>query len=436
MALQARAHLQCFGCIYFVLMMLVQLETMPFVPPVSTEGEVVVRGYDIKHWDDNEHVDMVDTDSTNSNSKKKNLLIPTPSDSRIWTYCPSNSSFPKSYCEHIVPDLSGSWVRIPNRTSYAPYCCEWRRGEHLQHPNTCSQERPFNRFEYNGLPWEYVETGDETKEKHVRHQMTGGNSCSCQNFTDDWAWQKQDNDDDSNLMQSLSPDHFCKLLGKRKVLFFGDSTMSQIASTVMNAVMPGGCAPQVYLMTGYTMLGIKKHKLRDADWYTVLQKYQPDFFIWSVGPHIHNELQWKEEIFEVLLANMTSEGTRRAFPNTQFIYRTNQPAGCHFNRTILLPDRVDQAARMFDFEAMNLQYYQWEWFYWRDVYALARCQQVGMRTLDLRMLYSRVDAHPGFDKKGGDCLHFCQPGPLDVVADVLYDLLLEEDEEKKTANAA
>jgi hypothetical protein len=42
-----------------------------------------------------------------------------------------------------------------------------------------------------------------------------------------------------------------------------------------------------------------------------------------------------------------------------------------------------------------------------------------MAILDLEPLYGRPDAHPGVD----DCLHYCMPGPIDLVATLLLQKL-------------
>lgn len=51
-----------------------------------------------------------------------------------------------------------------------------------------------------------------------------------------------------------------------------------------------------------------------------------------------------------------------------------------------------------------------------------------MPYLDMRMLYSRSDAHVNsLDASQNDCLHLCAPGPLDVVGRVFHNFLLEID---------
>ena len=61
-------------------------------------------------------------------------------------------------------------------------------------------------------------------------------------------------------------------------------------------------------------------------------------------------------------------------------------------------------------------------FYEYDNIVIRRLQELEIPFLDMRMLYSRTDAHPSsrlsvrmcrFDC---DCLHFCVPGPLDALA--------------------
>jgi len=60
---------------------------------------------------------------------------------------------------------------------------------------------------------------------------------------------------------------------------------------------------------------------------------------------------------------------------------------------------------------------------------ISRLQINGIPYLDMRMLYSRSDAHVDSQIDNSvDCFHFCSPGPLDVVGRLFHQLLLDTDE--------
>lgn len=109
------------------------------------------------------------------------------------------------------------------------------------------------------------------------------------------------------------------------------------------------------------------------------------------------------------------------------VWKTQQPAGC--TDEIFHPEDPIRAAREFNFNKTDRsKEYGFDTFYPRDVYAMKRFQASGVPILDLRMLYSRSDAHRSSrDRHGRDCLHMIYPGPLEVLAPLLQRLLREID---------
>jgi hypothetical protein len=48
--------------------------------------------------------------------------------------------------------------------------------------------------------------------------------------------------------------------------------------------------------------------------------------------------------------------------------------------------------------------------------------------IDVQMLYYRTDAHPSsFNRQrvAKDCLHYCMPGPLDVIPRLIHHAIVE-----------
>jgi len=196
----------------------------------------------------------------------------------------------------------------------------------------------------------------------------------------------------------------CEKLGARKVLFIGDSAMQQTASTLMNALFPAGCQTQLFYRSGDTLVNIKYAKYNRGDyWVNSTLEVQPDIVILSAGPHVYGRGN-----YDFILKNVVAETQRlkqTALPNLQVVWKTQQPAGCA--KTITTEDIILGK----DFQ--HSEYYE------RDLYALSVFPRNGIPVLDIRMLYYRPDAHVG----GSDCLHLCNPGPLDIVAPLFSQLL-------------
>ena len=264
--------------------------------------------------------------------------------------------------------------------------------------------------------------------------QSGGHSCSCRgnrNFADEYVWsptassQLQPGQQQGQQQQTtFDASHTCRLLGNRTVLFLGDSTSQQAAATLMNALQPANCAPQVHFAQSDTLVGYKKSKERGFHWFSEVLRVQPDICVWGLGPHIKNQSVYRP-IFESVVTNMTryqneqrANGTRV----TQFVYKTQQPGGC--SSKDMLPIGADEAAAL---EMNRTAAYNYRFFYDRDLYALSYLANISMPVMDLRMLYARPDAHIDSQLTSGpqvDCLHICSPGPLDVVPD-LFQILLE-----------
>jgi hypothetical protein len=100
-----------------------------------------------------------------------------------------------------------------------------------------------------------------------------------------------------------------------------------------------------------------------------------------------------------------SKEIKQMYPNMQIVWKTLQPGGCTQNISSEIYSGND---------------YNYGLFYERDVYALSVLPQHGIHVIDMRMLYYRSDAHRPF---ANDCLHFCVPGPLDVIAPLFSQLL-------------
>ena len=313
--------------------------------------------------------------------------------------------------------LNGKWVYNKDKKFAVNVCCGWEHMEFLNHPEVCGTQklRSWERENYRGPPADGF------------YQQTGGRACvgnvdGPEKFVDEWEWQSPD-------LPAFDVNATCELLGNRTVLLVGDSTMLQTASTLMNALKPGGCAPNLVVQSSDTLVGRNYGMMnRGIHHMTAVEKYQPDIVIYNTGPHVRfdNYTIVLNEVIDDLKKWQNSTEKK-----TTFVWRTNQPAGC--TDEIYMPEDPIQAAKTFNFSASHFP--KWhevnhDIFYERDVNTMKRWKQEfgdQGRIMDLRMLYSRSDAHPGshpLRKPRLDCLHTLIPGPLDIVAQVFQRLLV------------
>ena len=339
--------------------------------------------------------------------------------------CWINAQSPQNATNFACTDpigIIGEWIYMPNRTFASSVCCGWDQGHFLRNPKQCGTTGPDDFSYYVGKPDLYAQSG--------------GLSCTCSDvhYVDEYVWMAPG----LPLSTAVDPYRTCQLLGTRKVLLIGDSTMSQVASTLMNALFLARCQTQVHFLHSDTLinetLGAQN---RGFYWTDALEKVSPisssssslnDIVIVTVGAHVYGKENYMR-IVEQVIHDM--EVIHRTRPNTTFVWKTQQPGGC--TRTIFHPSNPQRAGIEFNF-FRSKKMHQHDEFYDRDLYLLWRLQQSkGMRYFDMRMLYSRSDAHissqgQSFTNVWGDkitdCLHMCLPGPLDVFV-ALFQQLLE-----------
>ncbi|CAJ1959024.1 unnamed protein product [Cylindrotheca closterium] len=311
--------------------------------------------------------------------------------------------------------LTGRWVHVGrNRTFHAPVCCGWDRGAFRRFPKECGYQKrkPIEGF-YRGSAANDVYT-----------QM-GGNACRDASFLDEWEWQ------DPALLPFKSQ-LTCQKLANRTVLLLGDSTMLQTATTLMNALKSGGCAPQIMVQKADTLIKEDLGRLnRGLYWMDAVRSYEPDIVIVNSCHHIaRNAMDDYQKVLHQVQADILDwnrNTTSKHNKKTAFVWKTANPGGC--SDKPLFPDDPLLAARTrnFSFAPDYTRHYHHVTFE-RDQYACnhwtgSKQEMANTFVLDMRMLYSRSDAHPGKNGFIGDCLHYKSPGPLDVIAPLFQQLL-------------
>ena len=77
--------------------------------------------------------------------------------------------------------------------------------------------------------------------------------------------------------------------------------------------------------------------------------------------------------------------------------------------------------------------FHWNLFPEFDSISKHHCALLRIPVLDMAPLYLRPDAHPSMNKvlmhklTDYDCLHYCLPGPLDIFAQILLTMLLNQE---------
>lgn len=250
---------------------------------------------------------------------------------------------------------------------------------------------------------------------------SAGTKCDCPDFVDEYEWSSP------RLRPSFSPDETCRRLGPKVVLFVGDSTSQQAASTLMNALRPALCHAQIYSALSDTLDGTAYGAMnRGKRWNAWVEAISPDIVIFSVGAHVSKAA---DELYPGLIDKLLREieEMQRRKPNIQFAWKTQSPGGC--TKDIVSPQNATAAFEM----SVENHRFNYGRFRKRDLILLSRLQKIGMPYLDMRMLYSRSDAHVSSQLDSWaqiDCLHTCIPGPLDVMARLFDQLLVMWDKDE------
>eukprot|EP00978_Attheya_sp_CCMP212_P041495 scaffold238779_cov60-Attheya_sp.AAC.1 len=322
---------------------------------------------------------------------------------RISIQCNSSGSVPE--CIDAV-GVVGHWEYTLNRKPLvSPECCD-----------VDPTARRYNISSTESIPcapsiWSSFQGQTNT------YQENGGYECVCPGYVDRYTWRSPD------IPEKFDAKKTCKLLGQKRVLFIGDSTVRQVASTLINVLFPAACQTQISYTECDTLIHETFHKLnRGKYWTKAVLDLKPDIVIIGVGPHIDSFRNYKR-VVDTVVTDMVHLRNSSKTKHITFVWKTQHPHGC--THDILMPDNPAQAAR----EAVGgTRKYSLknDW----DLYLLSHLQEMDLPYLDMRMLYSRSDAHSSsrvnssiWENDGADCLHLCTPGPLDIIAPLFQKLV-------------
>lgn len=319
-------------------------------------------------------------------------------------HLPSTLWWTKTHDHCITPELIGEWKSVdrnlPRNHFNAPHCC----------PNDFDDMHLLT---------------DDSKDfcKIPDLIKPGGHACRCLPGTE--RYQTLDNSLtwSSSHLPSWDARKSCQTLKNRRILLLGDSTMNQVAAVLSGAFHEGGCGKNIQFAYADTLIDREMGAMNRGDhWLTMVDKEYnfPDVVIIGVGAHIHTEANFTiatDEIVDNILF------LRESHPEVTVVWKTISPAGCTDKPSTVHP--LD-AGLNYEVEPNNWDY--WAHFYDRDTKMVKIMVDLGVPILDSRMLYGRPDAHIG------DCIHFCLPGPLDIMPPLVQKLLESEFESPTCVN--
>ena len=213
----------------------------------------------------------------------------------------------------------------------------------------------------------------------------------------------------------------------------GDSTMHQTATTLMSMITfhGGKCADRiVYAQSHYLIFGGINYKVVD---HIVNHKKQlPDIVIMTVGAHLQDMGDLKM-IWDSLLNDISylrSNDTPWGYHNFTFIWKTQNPG--HLNCTNIFEPFTKSNIRTRDPNDPS-DIFHWNLHSEFDQYNIEMALKSGFKVIDMSPLYYRPDAHVALNllfpnkKVAYDCLHYCNPGPLNLFVVLLYNMFLNNE---------
>ena len=287
-------------------------------------------------------------------------------------------------------------------------------------------------YDYSG------DSGDSSSSSSSSPSLTpnfpfGGHACACDHKLntadtigstgrDKYKWAP------SNCQfRKWNSKEFCNLLGKRTLLFLGDSTIVQAMSTLQNYISAGGgrCGAQIFVRRSDTLsyeelisaLRLFTHGGESK------KKRQLDVLILNAGAHFADTKEMNnmwENLNKFILKYREATPTN----TTTFVWKTQNPGHPEYVDTPFTSYSAYKTHEAIPQKAGNYNYKLFESF---DEISKTNAAKLGLPVIDMFPLYLRADAHPnsvGANSLGSlDRLHFCAPGPLDIIADILITML-------------
>ena len=246
-----------------------------------------------------------------------------------------------------------------------------------------------------------------------------------------WQWRPS-----RCTLRDWNASEFCSALGPRRVLMVGDSTMEQTASTLMNMVTTyyavgnktaWSCADQLTFALSDRLISSHGDHERGLTLKEYVERENCDIVVLSTAAHwhVHEEVPAiLDSVFDAIRQLKTS--TTKS--NVTFVWKS-QNAGDFRCGNFTTPWPESTVAKI-EKEIISSRGgegdgYKWSMFPYIDQEAEKRCIRDRVHYIDMSPTYFRRDAHR-YDEKSArwDCLHYCVPGPLNLFATLLLNLML------------
>jgi hypothetical protein len=310
--------------------------------------------------------------------------------------------FAVNLCQN-VGHTNGTWVKDESIKSKNYQCCGYDSLDHRHNIDVCGGVNLKGLQDYFG--------------SNDHRSQVGGSGCSCDskygrtsvNARETYKWVPSNCD-----MIKWNATRFCNVLENRTIYLHGDSTMDQAANSLLSQIFNqnGGCANRIFFHREYNEIGNRGLLNR-------LKVVKPSIAIFNFGAHAHNDedinVYWKA--FNDTFSSPSMQ-TFQKEQNITFIWRTNHPG--HVNCYNAIEPSNNISIRNFpQYKNTSIDPHNWSGFNKWDYQCIENARGLGMKILDMSPLYSRSDSHP----QNGDCLHYCLPGPIDIFANLLFQML-------------
>lgn len=301
---------------------------------------------------------------------------------------------------HII----GRWKAIPEHVHVEKsfHCCTWDNNDFLHDTTRCGDTSmyPGHLHGYRGSDEHMTQGGDAGCTCDAQQSRYGANA------RERYFWRPT-----HCKLHRWNATLFCELLGNRTVLLVGDSAMEQTAATLMSMItnQQGGCSSQIIMgRNDFLVYALKNSRTMEE----FVQIFNPDICVINAGAHMHD---WGDMafVFQHLPPVMQRMHAMRNGA-IKFVWKTNNPGHVHC-------EDYSAPTEGYSKPPSDEDKYQWGLHPMFDEMARNNSVTLGYKVLDMSPLYLRPDAHiPG----GKDCLHFCIPGPLDLFAQLMLQMLV------------
>jgi hypothetical protein len=315
-------------------------------------------------------------------------------------------------CVHVTAEPVGSWIEpctngrhVAGEWAYEQQvnksfvCCGYDDWQYTFNLTACPDRAEINPLLFHGST--------------MFPPLAGGHACFCgdsppgpylPHSSEHFYWKPS-----YCSLPKFNAKKFCELLGSRKLLIIGDSTLMQTAATLFSTVWAqgGNCSDNFYSRRDNELYNI-------ADWVNAVH---PDIVVMGAGAHCH-DLGDLNMVLDNLEINMRKIQTE--YPNITLIWKTQNPGHLGCERVTGPQDNYPTWKLKYANDSLD----GWNWNLQPafDQISVRRLSQKGMKIVDMSPLYLRPDGHV-FRGNFVDCLHYCLPGPVNLFNVLMQNML-------------